>query len=646
MSIQTHRVSRSLLFATILFFIGPDRPAWAGNGVWTPVGPGCGTWWESDGVASITVHPGSPGSLWVGMPQGGVYRSSDRGVNWRWAGGPFISHLGGGLAALAADPSRPARLWAATGTKIFRTDDGGAHWTQATDESYSAALGDASRPELVAAPGALYAVTNQKLLASSDGGRTWETLYEQAPIGSFAAASARVLYLAVNGELQQSLDGGQTWAAVASGPPGVRQIVLAPAAVYVAAGGNVAGLLRSTDQGRTWRPVLGGTRSRPFEVYSVAADPRAPRTLYVSGSALQGPGLWVSRNAGGSWTKVRDSTFSQLQLDSSAGALYANYYGHSVQRSLDGGVTWTTVLRAPDSEWSEAARIKFRPGDPARAALAVGFTLYRSVNGGATWKLSNIHMGMGPYAVDLDPADPNRLIASTDGGVLLSDDAGQTWHWAIGSGWSMRYLEILVRTDAQTLLTGGAGMFRSGDNGRSWQNVLPAWPTDSDATRWVQKIEADPVHPSIIYALAFVAELDGLPHGPFAGLGFPSFLWRSTDSGKTWKKVTQDLSTFAVDPATSRLYGVRGRQLLASDDGGKTWRQAGQAPGAWDLVIDPTNPEIFYMAPRLWRSRDRGATWTLVNDQWVPEVLTFDPRDSRILYGADCCSVYTITVPD
>jgi len=638
MPTKTRRFSLWLILGTILVWTGLDRPASAGVGVWTPVGFGTGE------ITSVTVHPGSPGNVWVGIPQGGLYRSADRGVNWRWVGGPFI---GWGMVAAAADPSRAGALWAATDTAVFRTEDGGAHWTKISDESYSAAIGDAWAQEMVAVPGALYVVTWKRLLASTDGGRSWESLYDSAGNGSiesFGAVSPRLLYLAAGGGLLQSLDGGQTWGTVTSCPPAVWQIVLSPTTAYVAVSGDAAGLLRSTDQGRTWRPVLGGTLSRQLNVSSMTVDPRAPRTLYVSGYDSQGSGLWVSRNAGGTWTKAGTVALGRLRVDSGGGALYgvANFYqGGLLQRSLNGGATWSTVLRAPDRE-SETARINFRPGDPARLALAVGYTLYRSVNGGASWKLSNVPGG--PGAVDLDPADPNRLIAATYSGIFLSEDAGQTWQSASGSR-SMQYMEILVRADAQTLVTGGAGINRSGDNGRSWQTVLPAWPTDSDTGRWTEKIEVDPVHPSTIYALTFLANPDGLPHGSL--VDWPSILWRSTDSGRTWKKMTLNLRTFAVDPATSRLYGVRDRQILASDDGGKTWRQAGRTPNwASDLVIDPTDHNVFYMAPRLWRSRDRGATWTLVNDQWGPEVLTFDPRDSRILYGADCCSVYTITVPD
>lgn len=88
MSLKTRLVSHSLLLATILLCTGLDRPAQAGAGIWTPVGPGAS--WSRNEITSVTVHPGSPGNVWVTLPHGGLYRSSDKGINWRWAGGPFL----------------------------------------------------------------------------------------------------------------------------------------------------------------------------------------------------------------------------------------------------------------------------------------------------------------------------------------------------------------------------------------------------------------------------------------------------------------------------------------------------------------------------------------------------------------------------
>jgi photosystem II stability/assembly factor-like uncharacterized protein len=652
---STSRFRHVLSFLVILLWTAAGRPCAAGAGFWTPVGPGSAGC--CSGLASITVHPSSPGTVWAGLARGGLYRSADRGINWRWAGGPFTT-LGYGAVepAVAADLSRPGALWAATNSGLFHTQDGGAHWMLMSGEEYAAALGEGVDPrKLIALAGKVYVVTDRRLVASSDGGATWEVLY-QGSIGSVAAqpSAPRVFYLAENGDphrFLKSQDGGETWEDVASFPDtsaGVLEIVLAPGTAYAARGGEHEGIFRSTDQGRTWSVALGGTQDRGFHTLSLAISPQAPRTVYASGwmtGSSHEAGLWVSSTAGATWRQSGSTAPSLLQND--GGILYGlvsqSYADSRLIRSLDGGTTWATVLRIPSSE-SEAAQINFRSGDPARMALAVGSTLYRSVNGGASWKLGGSLTGV--YDADLDPQDPNRLIAVTSSAVFLSENAGGTWQ-KVTRDWELSYPEILVRTGSQTLLIGGVGIYRSGDNGRTWQTVLPGWPAGSDIGRWTQKIEVDPARPSTVYALTFVVNVDGLPHGPLADYG-ASILWKSTDGGLTWKKMTLNLRTFAVDPRTSRVYGVRNRQLLASDDAGRTWHSIGRTPnvGAYDLAVDPTNSDVLYTTPWLWRSRDRGVTWTLIDSQWAPAVLTLSPRDPRTVYGADRWGVFEITVPD
>ena len=127
MSTTTRQFSLFLL-ALVLFCAGPAQAA---AGVWSPVGPGAAS--SSETITSVTVHPASPGAVWAGLPQGGLYRSTDRGINWRWAGGPFVGPWER-VSAIAADPSRPGALWVATDTGLFRTENGGARWTQVSGE--------------------------------------------------------------------------------------------------------------------------------------------------------------------------------------------------------------------------------------------------------------------------------------------------------------------------------------------------------------------------------------------------------------------------------------------------------------------------------------------------------------------------------
>lgn len=652
---MSSRTARSILCCLLLVLaMGQTRTDAA---TWAPVGPGSGY----DGrLASATLHPASPGWIWAGLPQGGLYRSTDLGAHWVWAGQPFVSPWDG-IGAVAADPTLPLTLWVATPSGFFRTEDGGVHWTLLAGESFVSLLGEDASPQAIsAAPGALHVFTSRRLLASTDGGRNWEVRFDVASLGEngaierFAAdpSAPGVLYLAVLGPdapaLLRSLDGGQTWTTLPSPVPGtsVHDLIATPLGVYAAVEGSSAGLFRSTDRGQTWKALLGGTPDRTFRVSSLAVDPQEPRTLYVSGTLMdQGISryaLWLSRTGGRPWTVAAQTPpAGKLLIDSAAGALYAigtESIFDQLQRSLDGGATWTAVLQVPDPT-SSVARLSFAPADPARQVLTTGWTSYLSPNGGRSWRLMTVPRGVKDVA--FDPRNPNRLIAVTSSEGFLSRDGGRSWQNTTRAFW---YIELLVRVDEQTLLAGGAGLYRSGDNGRTWQTALPGWSKGSETGRWAQKIEAAPASDGPIYALTFLVDDMELPHGLL--VDYPSFLWSSTDDGRTWRKTASNLRTFAVDPVSGRLYGVRNRSLLGSDDGGRNWQRIAGTPGlVHELIIDPTDPNTFYAAgDGVWRSRDRGAAWELIAADWVPVTLGLHPTDPQVLYGADFYGVFKRTV--
>ncbi|HEX7181837.1 MAG TPA: hypothetical protein VF756_08350 [Thermoanaerobaculia bacterium] len=634
---------------------GSGLPAQAGVGRWTPLGPMVS---YSNDIGLIAVHPGAPGALWASLPQGGLYRSRDRGTTWRWVGQPFT---GSGVGAVAADPSRPGALWAATSLGVFRTEDAGNRWVRLTGESYTVALGESHPDAVVAVPGSLYVVTYRRLIASRDGGRTWEILYDMGETGRIQAfathpAAPTRHYLAIHGpeypDLLRSVDSGQTWELLPMPFPDARidRLGVTAAAVYASDSGAEGGLFRSTDGGRTWQEVVTGRPGAPFAVRSWTLDPRSPQTLYIYGPAGEAAysehALWVSRNAGRTWRKLgRPQIFpGSIVIDSAAGALYVTD-SKQLARSLDGGLTWKIVFRAPDTE-SSCAQVAFQPDDPSRMALAVGFTLYTSRNGGWSWGWPSALRNVWDVRdVDIDPEDPSWMVAVSGSSGLLTQDGGRTWQRTSGA-YDLSYIESLVRADGQTLFAAGLGIYRSTDNGQSWQTALPGWTPWSENGRWAQKLEVDPADPSKVYALTFLIEVVEPPHDPLAD--YPSALWKSEDGGGTWRKVALNLRTFAFDRSRSRLYAVRNRDILASDDRGTTWEAVARTPHlVHDLVIDPADPDVFYIAgDGVWRSADRGITWKRLGQPIEAYSLTLHPTDPRTLYAAQRWGVFEITIPE
>ena len=568
---QPARAIFSLAVAMLTAGAGAS-PARAGTGIWTPVGPGMG------GIGAVVTHAGSPGAVWVGMAAGGVYQSLGQGTTWSWTGRPLA---GWAVSAMAADPGEPAGFWAATASGVFHTANGGVSWSRISDASYAAALGDNGPSAMTAAGGVLYVKAGGRLLASADGGAAWQVAYDAGSDNTLSAVGATVsgaagVYVAVFGsrgvELLDSVDGGTTWSTLA-GPwdqlYGIWQIAVVPGAVYVATGNQDVGLLRSADGGATWQPVLGGSPGVSLGVNSLQVDPRLPHTLWVGAEDA----LWITRDDGATWRRRPPAPAALAAVDPEAHVLYAA--AGDLWRSLDGGATWRQALSAPGTE-TPPARVAWRPGDPARMAMVVGGRAYLSADGGRSWSWLPVSVQGSDVRLsdlDIDPGDPNRLVGVTAASrVVLSVDGGRTW----SAAYLNDYAEMLVRADRRTLFAGGCGIQRSGDRGKTWRTVLPCGSRYADTGRYVQKIAVDPVHPSNVYALTFLTSEFSPNHGPMDA--WPSILWRSADGGVTWKKATEGLRAFALDPAESRIYAVRGSSLLASGDSGAHWETLAATP--------------------------------------------------------------------
>ena len=228
----------------------------------------------------------------------GLYRVDGPGSAWK-------SLASSGFAAvfsLAANPSGPSTIYAASQSGLVRSTDGGVAWTS---------TGNLPTPAAAIAldsSGVLYAVTAASgLFKSTDGGSTFAAINNGItpdPLGRLLfegiwtdPTQPSVVFAAQNTGLIRTSDGGATWRPAA---PFLGTISLAfdastPGAVYATAGANV---FASTDDGQTWTllpPVAGATDP----LSTILADPKTPGTLW--GGSPGGPnfgGLWKSTDHG------------------------------------------------------------------------------------------------------------------------------------------------------------------------------------------------------------------------------------------------------------------------------------------------------------------------------------------------------------
>jgi len=290
-------------------------------------------------------------------------------------------------------------------------------------------------------------------------------------------------------------------------------------------------------------------------------------------------------------------------VPSQPNVLYMAQVNGGVWKSDDYGRTWNPIF---DRESSQSiGAIAVAASDPNiiyvasgeglhRPDLSVGNGIYKSTDAGKTWThLDGLRDGQQIPALVVDPRDPNKLIAA-----VLGHPYGPSEE---------------------------RGIYRSTDGGQNWQKVL-----SKDENTGGSDVELDPTNPDVVYASMWEAregpwEDGNVFNGPGGGL------FKSTDGGATWQKLTNGLPSdvaqiyVAIAPSNSRrLYATLATAsgklaVYRSDDAGDSWSQITDDPrpsgriGGGDLPIprvDPKNPDIVIIASTVtMKSTDGGKTW-------------------------------------
>jgi photosystem II stability/assembly factor-like uncharacterized protein len=271
------------------------------------------------------------------------------------------------------------------------------------------------------------------------------------------------------------------------------------------------------------------------------------------------------------------------------------------------------------------------------------------------------------------PGDPTTYyFGATGGGVWKSTDGANTWSPVFDKDGAPSIGSIAVAvSDPNVVYVGtgeacirgnisqGDGVWKSVDAGKSWKSV------GLKDSRAIGKVIVNPHNPDIV----FVAAL-GHPYGPNTERG----VFRTTDGGKTWDKVLyKDLNTGAIDVAFdpqnpnilfASLWEARrtpwtlssggpGSGVYRSTDSGATWKRLeehGLPKGSYGrigLAVAANSERVYAIieakeAGGLYRSDDGGDTWDLVNGShslfqraWYYMHVIADPQDSNTLYVAD-----------
>jgi photosystem II stability/assembly factor-like uncharacterized protein len=279
-----------------------------------------------------------------------------------------------------------------------------------------------------------------------------------------------------DGGLYFTWDGGQTWTNQAE----MRgESVLALAASLsdpkVMVAGTQKGIFRSTDGGLRWHRISPEDSKEIHNVQSVAIDPRDPNVIYAGTWHLP----WKTTDAGEHWDNIKkgiweDSDVFSIIVDPVAPETVFASACSGIYKSENAGLEFTRIQGIPKT----AIRTRRLLQDPHHLDTVFAGTtqgLFRSDDAGKTWtRLLGAGVIVNDVSVNLQ--DPRRVLVATDrGGVMASDDGGDSFHPSNG-GFSARQVTTLKR-DAKrpsTIFVGvvndkdWGGVFESDDEGQSW----------------------------------------------------------------------------------------------------------------------------------------------------------------------------------
>ena len=407
---------------------------------------------------------------------------------------------------------------------------------------------------------------------------------------SLASAPSRpeLLYLGtVDGHIFSSADEGNHWEL--AGRPGTRGDLVVQALavdprdprVLYAAGWTLdpaagGGIFRSADGGHTWKPAgLEG-----HAVRALALAPSSPDTV-VAGAL---DGVYRSRDAGASWERISpEGDEALVNLDSVAihpklpEVIYAGT-SHLPWKTNDGGKHWTSIHEGMIDD-SDVMSIVVDPSRPTRIYASACSGIYRSENSAGLWhKIGGIpHTARRTHVIRLDPQHPQILYAGTTEGLWKSADAGTTWRRITPEDWNVNGL-VVSASQPEHLIVGTQklGLLVSDDGGHSFQLANSGFNH-----RRIVSLALDSQHPARV--LAVLADA-------------PEPLLATDDGGQTWKPLGPGLrmeSLRGVYASPNGWWAALERGGLMRYDPnlrGGAWVPAGMLVGDLQPPAEPSEP--------------------------------------------------------
>ena len=629
------------------------------GGVWKT--EDAGQYWEniSDGyfntasVGALAVAEADPNVIYAGTGEAtiridvshgdGVYKSTDGGRSWRHMGLDDTRHIGKiRVHPQDADTVFVAALGHAFGRNkqrgVFRSTDGGENWRQVLFVSDKAGAVDLSID-----------VNNPRIIYAS----IWECYRSFHMMSSGGEDSG----------IWRSLDSGDSWENISANkglPAGILGkvgIAASPARagrVYALLEHEEGGMYRSDDYGDSWRFVARNNDiiSRAWYYMHVTPDPQDADTVYVNNLRF-----WKSIDGGKTYQMIATphGDNHDLWIDPQNPKRMAQGNDGGACVSLNGGASWSSIFNQPTAQFYHVAADNREPyfvygTQQDNSSVAVPS---RNEKSSLMW-MDGFIAGSGESGyIAVKPDDDNIIFvgaigSSPGGGNCLQryDHASKqlrlvtTWpemtsgEAAADSDYRFAWTYPIVFSphDADTLYVGGNKVFKSTNEGHSWEAISPDLTRADPATLG---ISGGPINregaSAEVYATVFsLAESAHAPGVIWAGSD-DGLVHITMDNGETWLDVTPgDLPEWSMvsmlelsphDAATCYLAAIRYKHddyspyLYKTNDYGKSWARIDEGIAADDFTrvirCDAERPGLLYAGTEtgVYISFDDGGHW-------------------------------------
>jgi photosystem II stability/assembly factor-like uncharacterized protein len=574
-------------------------------------------------IARLFIHPTNPEVVYVAAlgdafgpsPERGVFRTKDGGKTWEKV---LYRDEDSGAIDLVADPANPAVMYASLlelrrfpwgfrsagpGTGLFKTTDGGDHWTEITDNpglpsGPKGRIGLALSP---AKPDRVWAIIDADIgkkgvFRTDDAGATWERLNEDANLTQrpwyyhhiFAHPTDPETVYVLNVQMFQSTDGGKTYARMRVPHGDNHDLWIDPKDPDRMVQANDGGATVSFNGGESWSDILNQPTA---QLYHVAADNQVPYRVYASqqdNTSISVPSRsdfgritieeWYSVGGGEDGYIAPHPTDSNIVYAGDHHWVYR--YDHRTKQIRD-------ISPNPETHYGwGSADINYRfwwtypvtvsPHD-ANVLYVTSQFVHRTTDEGQSWEI---------ISPDLSRADPKTLEKTPS---YLDPETGPYWgpitREAYGPEWYATIFAFAESPAKAGVLWAGSddGYVQvSEDFGKTWANRTPKGLPEFAL---ISIIDPSPHDPAAAYVAATRYKLSD--HKPY--------LYKTTDFGKTWTSITNGIPendftrVVREDPGRRGLLyaGTETGIYVSFDDGGNWQPLRGDFPvvPVHDLIV-------------------------------------------------------------